>query len=209
MSINLPIEIKMVSTNDVHPDPGNPRLHSDDQVDSIIVSIQEFGWTNPLLVDSKMNVVAGHGRLLAAQKMGLDKIPVIDIGHLSKAQLRAYLIADNKIAIDAGWDLPALASELDDLDKLGFPTEIIGFSAEAFNVMMENLPKAEDVSAPAPGSFVERNAILEYTVIFDDTDQQRQWFAFVRHLKASYPDADTFGARLEKFIIEGGYATQL
>jgi hypothetical protein len=91
----------------------NPRTHSEAQVHQIAASMIEFGWTNPVLVDEQGGVLAGHGRLLAARKLGLAEVPVIRFEHLSEAQKRAYLIADNQLALQAGWSEELLAAELE------------------------------------------------------------------------------------------------
>ncbi len=108
----------------------NPRTHSDAQVAQIAASIREFGFTNPLLVDSNAGVIAGHGRLLAARKLQLAEVPVIVLNHLSESQKRAYIIADNKLAENAGWDDEALRSELAALLDVDFDLGTIGFDDE-------------------------------------------------------------------------------
>src|ERR1700690_1467878 len=90
----------------------NPRTHSDAQITQIAASIAEFGFNNPILVDTKAGIITGHGRLLAARKLGLQEVPVIVLDHLSEAQKRAYIIADNQLALNAGWDDEILRSEL-------------------------------------------------------------------------------------------------
>src|ERR1700693_581806 len=90
----------------------NPRTHSDTQVAQIAASIAAFGFNNPILVDTKAGIIAGHGRLLAARKLGLAEVPVIVLDHLSEAQKRAYIIADNQLALNAGWDDELLRAEL-------------------------------------------------------------------------------------------------
>jgi len=109
------------------PYSNNSRTHSDFQINQIINSIKQFGFTNPILTDGKNLIIAGHGRLMAAQKIGMDKIPVIELSHLSEAQKRAYVIADNKIALNSGWDESILEDELKELNDLDFDLEIIGF----------------------------------------------------------------------------------
>jgi ParB-like chromosome segregation protein Spo0J len=96
----------------LRPYERNPRTHSEAQVDQIAASIVEFGWTNPVLVDERGGILAGHGRLLAARKLGLAEVPVICFEHLSEVQKRAYILADNQIALQAGWDDALLAEEL-------------------------------------------------------------------------------------------------
>jgi ParB-like chromosome segregation protein Spo0J len=89
---------------------GNPRTHSDTQIDQIAASIREFGWTNPILVDAAGVIIAGHGRLAAASRLSLEQVPVIRLGHLSDAQRKALVIADNQLALNAGWDEVALSN---------------------------------------------------------------------------------------------------
>ena len=105
----------------------NPRTHSDAQVAQIAASIREFGWTNPVLVDGENGIIAGHGRVMAARKLGLERVPVIELAHMSDAQKRAYVLADNRLALDAGWDDELLRLELADLSELGFDLGLIGF----------------------------------------------------------------------------------
>jgi DNA modification methylase len=105
----------------------NARTHSDAQVAQIAASIREFGWTNPVLVDGENGIIAGHGRLLAARKLGMSTVPVIELSGLSEAQKRAYIIADNNMALNAGWDNELLGLELGDLAALGFDLSLTGF----------------------------------------------------------------------------------
>ena len=109
---------------------GNPRTHSDTQVDQIAASIREFGWTNPILVDADGVIIAGHGRLAAASKLGLEQVPVIRLGHLSDAQRKALVIADNQLALNAGWDDAALSQLIQDLNAEEFNLDLLGFGSE-------------------------------------------------------------------------------
>ena len=102
---------------------------TDAQVAQIAASIREFGWTNPVLVDGASGIIAGHGRVLAARKLGLERVPVIELAHMSEAQKRAYVLADNQLALNAGWDEALLRLELADLSELGFDLGLIGFGA--------------------------------------------------------------------------------
>src|ERR1019366_3510676 len=108
----------------------NPRTHSEEQVTQIAASIAEFGFVNPVLVDNDAGIVAGHGRLRAALKLQLDHVPVIVLDHLTPAQRKAYLLADNKLAEMAGWDKDLLRLELKDLETADFDLSVIGFSDE-------------------------------------------------------------------------------
>jgi len=123
---NLQITYKAIK--DLIPYVNNSRTHSDQQIMQVASSIKEFGFTNPILLDGESGIIAGHGRLLAAKKLGMEKVPTIELSHLSEAQKKAYVIADNKLALNAGWDMEILAIELQDLADLGFDLELTGFS---------------------------------------------------------------------------------
>ena len=109
---------------------GNPRTHSDEQIRQIAASIAEFGWTNPILVGDDGCIIAGHGRLAAAKRLNLTEVPVIRLGHLSEAQRKALIIADNQLALNAGWDEAALSNLIRELDSQEFDLDLLGFAAE-------------------------------------------------------------------------------
>ena len=121
---------KTASVADLIPYARNSRTHSPQQVDKIAASIREFGFLNPIIVDGQNGIVAGHGRVMAAQKLGLATLPVIEAAHLTEAQKRAYVIADNRLALDAGWDNDMLKIELQDLDAEGFDLSLTGFNPD-------------------------------------------------------------------------------
>jgi DNA modification methylase len=129
----------------------NPRTHSDAQVVQIAASIREFGWTNPVLVDGESGIIAGHGRVMAARKLGLERVPVIELGHMSEAQKRAYVLADNQLALNAGWDDELLRLELADLSELGFDLGLIGFGEGELERLLAGGKEGltEDDEAPA------------------------------------------------------------
>jgi hypothetical protein len=118
------------------PFVNNARTHSDDQVAQIAASIREFGFNNPILVDGERGLIAGHGRLLAARKLGLDIVPVIELAHLSPTQKRAYILADNRLAENAGWDKELLALELADLKLSEFDLDLLGFSSDELDELL-------------------------------------------------------------------------
>jgi DNA modification methylase len=118
---------KLIPIADLIPYARNSRTHSDAQVAKIASSIKEFGFINPVVTDGKNGIVAGHGRVLAAQKLGLKELPCVEADHLTEAQKRAYVIADNRMALDAGWDAEMLKVELGDLDAAGFDLSLTGF----------------------------------------------------------------------------------
>ena len=120
-------QYKTVPTASLIPYVRNARTHSPAQVDKIAASIREFGFLNPIITDGQSGIVAGHGRVMAAQKLGLDTLPTIDAAHLTEAQRRAYVLTDNRTALDAGWDNDLLKIELQDLDAAGFDLTLTGF----------------------------------------------------------------------------------
>lgn len=125
----------------------NPRTHSEEQVAQIAASIVEFGFNNPVLVDSKAGVIAGHGRLLAARKLGMAQVPVIVLDHLDENQRRAYLLADNRLSELAGWDSELLAGELKELADAGFDATLAGFDSKEIDDFLASLEKAPETDA--------------------------------------------------------------
>ena len=128
--------IKMVEPSVLSPYSGNSRTHSNEQIDQIVKSISEFGFTNPVLVDENNGIIAGHGRLAAATKIGLDLVPTIQLSGLTETQKKAYVIADNQLALNAGWDLDVLKMELGDLTELDFDIGLLGFDDDFLNDLL-------------------------------------------------------------------------
>jgi ParB-like chromosome segregation protein Spo0J len=141
------MKIETLKTADLIPYARNSRTHSDAQIAQIAGSIREFGFTNPVLIDANNGIIAGHGRVMAADKLGLDKVPCIRLGHLTETQRRAYIIADNKLALNSGWDEEMLGLELEDLRAEDFNLSLIGFSEDdlgAFDVDETEMPDLSD-----------------------------------------------------------------
>jgi site-specific DNA-methyltransferase (adenine-specific) len=134
------IETRLVA--DLIPYAANSRTHSDAQVAQIAASIKEFGWTNPILIDGDNTIIAGHGRLLAARKLGMEEVPAIILDHLTKAQQRALVIADNQLALNAGWDMNMLKAEIEDLNLENFNLELLGFDEKFLDGLLEPEPTA-------------------------------------------------------------------
>lgn len=130
----------------------NARTHSRQQVAQLVASIQEFGWTNPILVDSEDGILAGHGRLAAARDMGLAEVPVIVLDGLSPAQRRAYVIADNQLALNAGWDQELLQLEVTGLQLQDFDLGLLGFSDDELSSLLggqfEGVEEKEEEDEP-------------------------------------------------------------
>jgi ParB-like chromosome segregation protein Spo0J len=125
--MNYELTVSHRSIDEIVPYVNNARKHSDEQIAQIAASIRAFGWTNPILVDGYNGVIAGHGRLLAAKKLGLSEVPVIELEHMSEDEKRAYVIADNQLALNAGWDPEMLSFELGELAAFGFDLSLTGF----------------------------------------------------------------------------------
>jgi DNA modification methylase len=130
------MQITEVEVSKLIPYAKNSRTHSDAQVAQIASSIKEFGWTNPILVDGDKGIIAGHGRLMAARKLGYDKVPVIELKDMTENQKKAYVIADNQLAMNSGWDTSMLSLELQDLQDEGFDLELLGFDDKELNALL-------------------------------------------------------------------------
>ena len=135
MTQNRKLEWRSLSS--LIPYARNSRTHSDEQIAQIAASIKEFGWTNPILVDGDNGIIAGHGRLSAARKLGHEEVPVIELKDLTETQRKAYIIADNRLALNAGWDNEMLTIELNDLLADGFALDILGFDPKEIDALLE------------------------------------------------------------------------
>lgn len=149
-------EIRMVPVDALVPYARNARTHSDAQVAQIAASITEFGWTNPILTDGAKGLIAGHGRLSAARKLGLKEVPVIELGHLTPEQKKAYILADNRLAENAGWDEELLKLELVELKAADFDLDLMGFTDKE----LEELLNGDE----SGGGLTEDDAIPEAPV---------------------------------------------
>lgn len=143
------MKIETIKIEKLIPYARNSRTHSDEQVAQVAASIREFGFTNPVLIDAEDGIIAGHGRVMAARKLNMAEVPCIRLGHLTETQKRAYIIADNKLALNSGWDEEMLGLELADLREADFDLDLIGFDAAeieaALNPVEPNfLPGTED-----------------------------------------------------------------
>ena len=147
------MELENISVSDLVPFAKNSRTHDDAQVAQIAASIREFGFTNPVLIDEVNGIIAGHGRVMAARKLKLTEVPCIRLSHLSESQKRAYIIADNKLALNAGWDNAMLKLELADLKALDFDLDLTGFNTDEIDALLaesgtEGLTDPDDTPEP-------------------------------------------------------------
>jgi ParB-like chromosome segregation protein Spo0J len=154
------IKIENVAVDTLIPYARNSRTHDDAQVAQIAASIKEFGFTNPVLIDADGGVIAGHGRVLAARKLKMDTVPCIRLTHLTDTQRRAYVIADNKLALNAGWDSEILESELQALHADSFTMGLLGFDAESLSLAMGVSPDFEAGTESDQGRLDEKAPII-------------------------------------------------
>lgn len=177
-------ELSRVPLADLKPYANNPRTHTKKQISQIARSIERFGWTNPVLIDAENGVIAGHGRIEAATQLGITEVPVLRIDHMSAADKRAYIIADNRLAENAGWDDELLAAELQgllDLD-VNFDLELTGFEAGEIDVILgsdledEEPPVPEpDIEAPPTNRLGDVWLIGPHRLICGDCLDRRTW----------------------------------
>ena len=130
------MQVEQLKVGDLIPYVNNSRTHSDEQVMQVASSIKEFGFTNPILIDDDGGIIAGHGRLMAAKKLGLVEVPCIRLGHLTEAQKKAYVIVDNKLALNAGWNNETLKIEIEALQELDFNIDLIGFNFDELEALI-------------------------------------------------------------------------
>lgn len=177
------LQIVYRKTAELIPYARNSRTHSDAQVKQIAASIEEFGFTNPVLIDERDGIIAGHGRVMAAELRKLAEVPTITLAGLTEAQKRAYVIADNRLPLNAGWDEQMLAVELDDLRDMDFDLSLLGFSPQELNDLIgtPNEPPEQQPEASGAGSLADRFMIPPFSVLNAREgwwqDRKRAWLA--------------------------------
>ena len=154
----------------------NARTHSDEQVLQIASSIKEFGFTNPVLLDEKDGVIAGHGRIMAAKLLKMDEVPTITLSGLSEAQIKAYIIADNKLALNSGWDEEMLKVELSELEELGYDMDLTGFEKFEIDELFgdeENITSEEfgDKNKEVDVDNYDDEMILKFKLTFSEYEE--------------------------------------
>ena len=160
------MQVEQLKVGDLIPYVNNSRTHSDEQVMQVASSIKEFGFTNPILIDNDGGIIAGHGRLLAAKKLDIDEVPCIRLGYLSEAQRKAYVIADNKLALNSGWDNDLLKIELMQLDSIDFDLNLTGFDLSELANIFD--PVTEEIE-------LKEQAYSEtFNIIIECDDEQNQ-----------------------------------
>lgn len=179
-------KLKIVYKNieDLIPYARNSRTHSDAQVAQIAASIKEFGWRNPVLIDGENGIIAGHGRVLAARKLGLTEVPTIDGSDMTETQKRAFIIADNKIALNASWDDELLMLEIKDLQDLGADISLLAFDpselqplADIDYSVLDDENMDDELDEMAGG--VKKAIQIEFDI--DDYDEAQELVKFWRN----------------------------
>lgn len=173
-------KIERIAVEMLLPYAKNSRTHSDEQVAQIAASIKEFGFNNPILIDKENTIIAGHGRLLAARRAGMDDVPCIRLDHLSETQRKAYIIADNRLALNAGWDNEVLSLELSELLEDDFDLDLLGFEADELNALLGNEEEAEEPEK-GKGNLSDRFLVPPFSVLNAREgwwqDRKRAWLA--------------------------------
>lgn len=180
-------DYKPAPVKNLVPYARNSRTHSAAQVDKIAASIKEFGFLNPVIVDGENGIIAGHGRILAAQKLGLETVPTIEAAHLTDAQRKAYIIADNRLALDAGWDDEMLRVELQDLDAVDFDLTLTGFDLDEIAALQFDDNSETEMPELADG---DRDPFQQMTFTMHD-DQAEEVKAAIEKAKGMGPFVDT------------------
>jgi hypothetical protein len=169
----LPGDIELVAIDRLVPYARNSRTHSDEQVAQIAASMREFGFTNPVLLDADDGIVAGHGRVLAARKLGMPAVPCLRLGHLTDIQRRAYVIADNKLALNANWDKDLLRLEMEELALAGIDTSLTGWGGVELESFLTDLDDWQSDIGKAEGVDPKNTTAKgKLTVSFDEHDRE-------------------------------------
>ncbi|TCK36704.1 DNA methylase [Paraburkholderia sp. BL8N3] len=198
------------------PSARNPRTHSDSQVAQLAASMREWGWTMPVLVDEEGTLIAGHGRIMAARQLGFDEVPVMIARGWTDAQKRAYVIADNKLSLNAGWDDDMLAAELGDLQGLDFNLSLIGFSVDELAGLMDGLPDdltGDDGEPGGDGSLAARFMVPPFSVLNARDgwwqERKRAWLALGIRSELGRSAAPSGNKRLSRYTADGVRQTGL
>ena len=179
------VRVEYRPIGDLVPYAGNSRTHSPSQVKALAAPITTFGWTNPILLDEQLTILAGHGRLAAAKLLGMTEVPCIVLRGLTDEQRRAYVIADNQIALNSAWDFGLLREEMRTIEGAGIDLSLLG------NIELPvEKPKEQTWKPP----------VIKFNVVFDNEAQQQVWFEFLKYLKQEFPDKPTTAAALVEFL---------
>lgn len=191
-----PLEIEVIETHKLVPYAKNSRTHSKEQITQIATSIEEFGFTNPVLIGESEDIIAGHGRVMAAKELELNKVPCIRLKHLTEEQKKAYVIADNKLALNAGWDENLLKQEIESLQEIDYDISLTGFS----EMEIDELLAAEEIIDEADEILHEQSLQVEpakeYVLILakdiDEWDEMVEYFQLKKVRRGGYKAGSAF-----------------
>lgn len=194
------MEIKMMNVEDLIPYINNPR-HNENAIDKVASSIKEFGFKVPIVIDKDKVVVTGHTRLLASKKLGLEQVPCVVADDLSKAQIKAFRLADNKVSEFSTWDMELLKVELEELEELNFEVSDLGF--EFMSIDQLDIPTFDDFDDEEEDEEEEEETssegIIQYNIIFNNKEEQETWHEFIKFLRENY-EGETISERLTEYI---------
>jgi len=173
-------KVERRKVSELIPYARNSRTHSEAQVAQIAASIREWGWTMPILIDKTGNIIAGHGLVMAAQKLGLNDVPCMTAKGWSEAKRRAYVIADNKLALNAGWDDEMLRFEFDELRDMGFDLELMGFELGEIDALFDDNAAEDDILPD------QKELHATFEVVVECSDEAAQEVVFNLLTKKGY-----------------------
>jgi ParB-like chromosome segregation protein Spo0J len=198
-------KIEYISTEKLIPYVNNARVHSDEQVLQIAASIKEFGFNNPVLVDKGSGIIAGHGRVMAAKRLDITEVPCIRLEHLTEAQRKAYILADNKIALNSTWDKDLLMLEVESLQELGVNLDLLGFDANELQATTVDYSvlDGEDVNSQVTKMFDGTRKAIQFEFEMGDFDEAYDLVKFWRE-QGAYVGGMVLGfLKAEKNKIDG------
>ena len=205
------LNVETIAIDDLKPYARNARTHPKKQVEALAQSMRQFGWTSPLLISADLEVVGGHGRLLAAILIrekrheipgweDIATVPALRLDGLTPEQIKAYRVADNKLAELGGWDMDLLTQELGELQDSAFNLDLTGFLDGEFEDLKASLGRTGGRRSRGSNG----TPVISYSIVFADTEQRKTWLQFMKHLKLTYPDAKTIAERLLLHVGERG-----
>ncbi len=191
-----PLEIEMIETHKLVPYAKNSRTHSKEQITQIATSIGEFGFTNPVLIGERGDIIAGHGRVMAAKELELSKVPCIRLEHLTKGQKKAYVIADNKLALNAGWNENLLKQEIESLQESDYDITLTGFSEMEIDELLAAEEIIDDADEVLHEQSLQVEPAKEYVLILakdnDEWDEMVDYFQLKKVRRGGYKAGSAF-----------------
>lgn len=188
------LKIKYVKLTEIRPCASNPRVNNDVAVQKVAESIDNFGFKQPIVVDKNMEIIAGHTRYKAAVQLQLQEVPIIIAEDLSESEVKALRVADNKTAEFSEWDNDLLKNVLKELDSEAFDLEATGFDYMEIDKLLNS--DAIFMEEEKIESSNENGYIIQYNIIFNNEDEQKEWHDYLKYLKQEYPDLETISERI-------------